>query len=321
MAAPDVSVVIVSYNTRELLLSCLKSVADSRGMGDVEVIVVDNASGDGSRDAVRKEFPSVKLIESKSNLGFSGATNLGMDAASGRYFLLLNSDAEVRPDGIKLLRDFMDANPECGAAGPRLVYDDGRTQPSIDSVPNLLTEFLHLFRITKLIPGETARRAIAPAMKFTGKTVGTYFKTYEGGLEPYEVDCVSGACMIVRADAVKAIGGLDTSFFMYMEDMDWCVRFKEAGYKVFYVPEVEVVHHVGGSGTADKQTSENTLVARYESRLRFFAKHRGRGALFMERAMMAEAFAIRWPFSRNRKAYGRIIKAAIRESGAGSTES
>jgi GT2 family glycosyltransferase len=311
MVAPDVSVIIVSYNTRQLLLSCLKSVADSRGGGDIETIVVDNASNDGSRDAVRKEFPHVRLIESKTNLGFSGATNMGMDAASGRLFLLLNSDAEVRPDGVKLLRDFMDANPEIGAAGPRLVYDDGRTQPSIDSVPNLLTEFLHLFRLTKLIPGERARRAVAPAMsKFSGKTVGTYFRTYEGGLEPYEVDCVSGACMIVRADAVEKVGGLDTSFFMYMEDMDWCVRFKEAGYKVFYVPEVEVVHHVGGSGAIDKETSENTIVARYDSRLRFFAKHRGRTALLIERFMMGTAFAIRWPLSRHRKAYGRIIKAA-----------
>lgn len=308
----DVSVVIVSYNTRELLVSCLKSVEASRGVGEIEIIVVDNASIDGSRDAVRKEFPAVKLIESDTNLGFSGATNLGMDAADGRYVFLLNSDAEVRPDGVKLMRDFMDANPGAGAAGPRLVYDDGRTQPSIDSVPNLLTEFLHLFRLTRLIPGETARRAIAPMMsKFSGKTVGTYFKTYDGGLEPYAVDCVSGACMIVRADAVKKIGGLDTLFFMYMEDMDWCVRFKEGGYGVFYVPEVEVVHHVGRSAAADKLIAENTLVARYASRLRFFAKHRGRGALFIERVMMVNAFAIRWPFSRNRKAYGKIIKAAI----------
>lgn len=312
MAAADVSVVIVSYNTRDLLVSCLKSVQASRGAGDTEIIVVDNASTDGSRDAVRKEFPGVKLIESRTNLGFSGATNMGMDASTGRYALLLNSDAEVRPDGIKLLRDFMDAHRGAGVAGPRLVYDDGRTQPSIDSVPNLLTEFLHLFRVTKLIPGESARRAVAPAMsKFSGKTVGTYFKTYEGGLEPYEVDCVSGACMMARMEAVMNIGGLDTSFFMYMEDMDWCVRFKEGGYQVFYVPEVEVVHHVGSSGSVDAETAEKILVARYESRLRFFAKHRGSGALFMERVMMAKAFALRWPFSRHRKAYSKIIKAAV----------
>jgi GT2 family glycosyltransferase len=312
MPKPDISVIIVSFNTRELVLACLRSVYAGRGAGDVEVIVVDNASTDGSRDAIRREFPKARIIENIHNLGFSAANNIGLENAAGSYAILLNSDAELRPDGIKLLREFMDNHPEAGAAGPRLVYDDGTTQPSADSVPNLLTEFLHLFGFRRLIPGETARRMVAPVLsKASGKTVGTYFETYSGSLEPREVDCISGACLIARADTVAKVGGLDDKFFMYMEDMDWCVRIKETGAKVYYIPEVEVVHHVGKSAEPDAATSEKVLVERYKSRLYFFRKHRGRGALFVERVMMAKAFAIRWPFSRHRQAYGQIIKAAI----------
>jgi len=312
VAAPDISVIIVSYNTRELLLTCLKSVFASRGAGEFEVIVVDNASTDGSRDAVRKNYPAVKIIENPGNVGCSGGNNVGFKAASGKYMLLLNSDAELRPDGMKLLGEFMDSHPGAGAAGPRLVYSDGTTQPSVDSKPNLFTEFLHLFRVNKLLPGEAVRRAAAPILsKAGGKTVGTYFRTYSGDLEPAEVDCVSGACMIVRADIVRETGGFDPEFFMYMEDMDWCVRIKEAGAGVYYVPEVEVVHHVGRSGTVDEATADKTFIERYRSRLLFFKKHRGRGALFMERVMMAKAFALRWPFSKRRRVYGQIIKAAI----------
>ncbi len=313
MPKPDISVIIVSYNTRELLEACLRSVFAGRGAGEIEVIVVDNASTDGSRDAIRKAFPAVKIIENRVNLGFSAANNIGLENAAGTYAFLLNSDTELRPDSLKLLRGFMDDHPEAGAAGPRLVYDDGTTQPSADSVPNLLTEFLHLFGFRRLIPGEAARRAVAPVMtKVSGKTVGTYFDMYSGSLEPREVDCVSGACVIARADTARRVGGLDDKFFMYMEDMDWCVRIKETGAKVYYVPEVEVVHHVGMSGEQDAATAEKVLVEKYRSRLYFFRKHRGAGALFVERVMMAKAFAVRWPFSRHRKAYGQIIKAAIR---------
>jgi GT2 family glycosyltransferase len=312
MPKPDVSVIIVSFNTRDHLRACLRSVFSGRGAGEIEVIVVDNASTDGSRDAIRKEFPAVRIIENKHNLGFSAANNIGLENASGRYALLLNSDTELRPDGIKLLREFMDTHSQAGAAGPRLVYDDGTTQPSADSAPNLLTEFLHLFGLKRLIPGETARRVAAPVLsKVSGKTVGTYFEMYSGSLEPREVDCVSGACVIARADTVAAVGGLDDNFFMYMEDMDWCVRIKETGAKVYYVPEVEVVHHVGMSGEPDAATAEKVLIERYKSRLYFFRKHRGRGAQFVERVMMVKSFAIRWPFSRHRKAYSQIIKAAL----------
>lgn len=312
MGQPDVSVIIVNFNTRELLLSCLRSVFAGRDTGTLEVIVVDNASTDGSRDAVPRDYPIVRLIENAENIGFAGATNVGLAAASGRYLLLLNSDAELRPDGIKLMTAFLEEHPAAGATGPRLVYGDGRTQPSVDSVPNLFTEFLHLFGFRRLLPGETARRLAAPVLtKVSGKTIGTYFQTYTGSLLPQEVDCVSGACLMIRAEVFEVVGGLDPSFFMYMEDMDWCVRIKAAGFGVYYVPEVEVVHHVGASGDTDPATAEAVLVTRYKSRLHFFAKHRGRGAFFVERVMMVKAFALRWPFSKRKTAYSRIIKIAL----------
>ncbi len=313
MNRPDVSVIIVNHNTRDLILRCLRSVFDSRGEVEFEVIVVDNASTDDSLEAVRKEFPQVILIENPDNTGFAAANNTGLEKAAGRYVVLLNSDTEIRPDGLGLLKTFMDEHPEAGAAGPRLVYSDGKTQPSVDSFPNLVTEFLHLFGFRRLIPGETARRLAAPVLsKAAGKTVGTYFQTYTGNLQPREVDCVGGACLIVRSDVIAKVGGLDPSFFMYMEDMDWCVRIKISGAKVFYVPEIEVVHHVGASGDSNSDTSEKVLIEKYKSRLRFFSKHRGKAALFVERVMMAKAFALRWPFSSHRKAYGQIIRAAVK---------
>lgn len=313
MPQPDISIIIVSYNTRDLLVSCLKSIEASQGALAIETIVVDNASTDGSRDEVRKDFPSVKLITNNSNPGFAAANNAGLKSAGGRYILLLNSDAELRRDSLKLLVDFMDSHPKTGAVGPRLVYSDGTTQPSADSFPNLMTDFLHLFGFRRLIPGEAARRLAAPVLsRVGGKTVGTYFKTYSGGFEPVEVDCVSGACLIVRAELIEKVGGLDPGFFMYMEDMDWCVRIKAAGALVFYLPEVEVIHHVGQSGEIDSDKAENLLVERYKSRLYFFRKHRGSGALFIERVMMIKAFALRWPFSKHKRAYSQIIKAAMR---------
>lgn len=308
MSTPRVSLAIVSYNTRDLLLKCLESVFGSVDAGDVEVIVVDNGSTDDSSEAVLARYPRTDVVQTGKNRGFAAAANVALARARGAYVVLLNSDTEIRRDSLSVMARFLDEHPEAGVVGPRLVYEDGTTQPSADFAPNLMTEFLHLFRVKRLLPGENVRQAVAPVLrKASGKTVGTYFEAYSADLTPREVDCVSGACLMIRRGTLDAAGLLDERFFMYMEDMDWCLRAKSAGAKVFYLPEVEVVHHVGSSGEA----SDHVFVERYASRLYFFTKHRGRPARFIVRVMTVLAFALRWPFSRRRRVYGQIIKLAL----------
>jgi len=312
---PLISTIIVSYNTRDLLIKCLDSVFSSRDTGAMEVFVVDNGSGDGSRQAVEKHCPQVHLIKNQSNIGFAAANNIALKKAQGKYIVLLNSDAELRKDGLALMKKFLEETPDAGAVGPRLVYDDGTVQPSADSFPNLMTEFFHLFRLKYLIPGEDTRRRLAPAIsKVSGKTVGTYFQTYSDDMTPGIVDCVSGACIMIKRQVLNRVGPLDENFFMYMEDMDWCLRIRQAGYKVYYMREVEVVHHVGMSGMETDRADDRTFVEGYKSRLYYYKKHRGAFARFILRSMTAVAFTLRWPFSRKRRVYARIIKLAVTSS-------
>lgn len=309
---PEITVIVVSYNTKDLLLSCLKSVYESRGVGPIEIIMVDNGSTDGSVEAVQSLYPDVEMIKAKGNLGFSGANNLALPKVGGRYVLLLNSDAELRKDSLEIMKAFFDEHPDAGAVGPRLVYDDGTTQPSVDSFPNLFTEFLHLFQVKRLLPGERVRQAVAPTLsKVSGQTVGTYFQPYLTDLNPRPVDCLSAACLMVRRETAEAAGPLDEKFFMYMEDMDWCIRIRQTGTEIYYLPEVEVIHRVGMSGEASEESQEKVFVERYRSRLYFFKKHRGPFAVFMLRVMMVSAFAIRWPFSKKRRLYGKVIRMAL----------
>lgn len=312
---PSISAVIVSYNTRDLLMKCIDSVKSSWDTGPVEIFVVDNGSADGSGQEVEKRFPNVKLIKNPSNAGFAAANNLALKQATGKHIVLLNSDAELRKDSLALMQKFLKETPDAGAVGPRLVYDDGTVQPSADSFPNLMTEFLHLFRLKYLIPGEDMRRRLAPAIsRVSGKTVSTYFQTYSDEMTPTVVDCVSGACLMVKKQVIDRVGPLDEKFFMYMEDMDWCLRIRKAGYNVYYMREVEVVHHVGMSGREAVSASDRTFVEGYKSRLYYYRKHRGILARFALRWMTVAAFLLRWPFSTKKRVYWRIIKLAVTNS-------
>jgi N-acetylglucosaminyl-diphospho-decaprenol L-rhamnosyltransferase len=244
----DVSVVVVTFNSAQWIERCLESV---RGR---ETIVVDHGSEDATLEIVRDRFPDVRVIE-EENRGMGGGNNAGMRLAAGGYFLLLNSDAWVVGDGVERLAAFADEHPGAAIVGPRLLNPDGSLQPSARAFPTLwrlATEYLFL-------------RKLAPRSRVLNSF-------YEGGFdhdEPREVDWLFGACLLVRREAADQVGLFDEDFFMFSEETDWCYRFRQAGWSVWFYPGAEVVH-VGGASHGGRLFAENV-----RGHLRFLAKHRG----------------------------------------------
>lgn len=241
----DLSVIIVNYNTRDRLHDCLESVFDSQGDLVFQVWVVDNASDDGSVDMVQAYFPQVHLIANEDNRGYPQANNQGLRAAgfgpsqshapglasqASRYALLLNADTVLPSTALAEMVSFMDAHPQVGAAGPKLVMADGSLDLACRrSFPTPGVSFYRMVGLSKLFPHSPR--------------FGRYNVTYLDPDETAEVDAVVGAFMIVRGEAIQRVGLLDESFFMYGEDLDWCYRLKQAGWKVVYYPGVTVLHY------------------------------------------------------------------------------
>jgi N-acetylglucosaminyl-diphospho-decaprenol L-rhamnosyltransferase len=234
----DLGIVIVNWNTRDLLRACLNSLATGDVSVTKRVIVVDNASNDGSLDMVRAEFPHVEAVANPTNGGFSQANNIGLRMLGfggtatdemPRYALLLNPDTEVPADGLRGMIDRMDADPSVGAAGPRLVMLDGKLDLACRrSFPTPEVMFWRVLGLSKLFPHS--------------RLFGRYNMTYLDEHIETEVDCVVGAFMMVRREAIQRIGLLDELFWMYGEDIDWAFRIKQAGWKVLYYPKVTVLH-------------------------------------------------------------------------------
>jgi len=249
----DLSVVIVSRNTKEYLLPCVASVFETIGRIPMEIIVIDNHSRDGSGPEVKKIFPGVHLIANEKNLGFARATNQGLKRARGRYLLLLNPDTRVKERAIERLFSFMETHPEVGASGGQLLSGDGSKQNSVANFPSLATELLNKSLLRWMFP-----------KRFPGK--GENFS------EPIEVDSVIGACMIVRRDAIKQVGLLDEDYFLFLEETDWCYRMEQAGWKVCHFPQAEIYHFQGKSAEQDRRRAK---LEYYRSRYLFFKKRRG----------------------------------------------
>ena len=232
----DLGIIIVNYNTRELLHRCLETVFASRGL-IFRVCVVDNASTDGSAALVTRAFPQVLLLENEENLGYPAANNQGLQALGfeqqretvPRYALLLNPDTEVPPDGLAQMVAFMDDHPQVGAAGPKLVQPDGLLDLACRrSFPSPEVSFYRVIGLARLFP--------------KSHRFGRYNLTYLDPDQEAEVDSVVGAYMQVRRETIWQVGLLDDSFFMYGEDLDWAYRIKAAGWKVYYYPQVTVLH-------------------------------------------------------------------------------
>lgn len=252
--APPLSVVIVSYNTAALLARCVRSVLADAPAG-TEVFVVDNASRDGSADMVRRAFPSVRLIANNDNNGFAAAANQALRPARGRYVMLLNPDAELRQGSLPRVVAFLDARPEVGVAGARLSYRDGRFQHSAFRFPSLPMAFLEFFPLNHRLANSRLNGRFPAA---------DYHRAFA-------VDHPLGACMTVRRVALPEVGLLDESFFLYCEEVDWCWRFRQAGWHVVHCPEVLAIHHEAQS---TRQRRGEMLVQLYRSRYRLYAKHR-----------------------------------------------
>jgi N-acetylglucosaminyl-diphospho-decaprenol L-rhamnosyltransferase len=260
----DLSIVIVSWNVRELLRRCLRSAAEGltceKGRDlSAQVIVVDNASVDGSAEMLREEFPHVSLIANEENVGFTRGNNQGLALSDGRYALLLNPDTEVVADALGEMVGFMDREPEVGALGPQLLYPDGRVQSSRRRFPRFSTALLEGTFLQQRFPHSGLLKR--------------YYVLDAGDEQTQEVDWVVGACLLMRRATLDEVGPLDERFFMYSEEMDWCYRAKELGWWVIYLPQAKVVHHEGKS-------SEQVLPVRHvhfqRSKVLFFKKHHGR---------------------------------------------
>jgi len=263
----DLSAIIVNWNTRGLLSQCLRPVYETVGDLDFEVLVVDNASTDGSVEMVRREFPQVRLIENAENVGFARANNQAIHVSRGRYVLLLNSDTQVLPDSLSRTVQFMDGHPGVGIAGGRLLNSDGTFQASYTPFPTLWREFLILSGLGRLLIRET---------------FPSYGPRIEKGAHRIE-GYMEGAYLIARQEAVEQAGGLDERIFMYAEDVDWCYRFHRAGWEVWYLPQATIIHHGGQSSRKRQGRMEAEL---YRSRVYFFRKHYGRTAAFCLKALI-----------------------------------
>jgi GT2 family glycosyltransferase len=259
-----VSIIIVNYNTRALVLKCLESIYRTTYQMDFEVIMVDNASADGSADAVRKKYPSVMVIAEEKNFGFARANNLAIRRCEGKYILLLNPDTEVRNSAVPSMARFLDGHPKAGAVGCRLYNSDGSLQVSSFDFPTVPGVFATVFQLKKIIPTRWLREG--PLRTWMGSRI-RYFNQH---ISPQRVDFVSGACMMVRKRMLDEVGLLDEGFFIYFEEIDWCFRMAEAGWTTYFLPSAEVVHHIGQSS---RQISRRSFLELHRSRLYYYRKH------------------------------------------------
>ena len=274
----DVSIIIVSWNTREILHNCLKSIYEQTRAIRFEVILVDNASTDSSQEMVRLEFPQVTIIANNVNRGFAGANNQGIAIANGRYVLLLNPDTVVLDDAIAKTVAFADLHHDVAVVGCKVLNPDGSLQRSCFMFHSLLNMFLAVTYLYKLFPKN----------RFFGRQEMTWWD-YE---DVREVDTINGCFMLIRREAIENVGTMDERFFMYGEETDWCYRFKKAGWKIMFSPEGEIIH-LGGQSTA--QRAGEMVIQLRLSILQFIGKHYSRLTFYMACLLTVIFFAVRLP--------------------------
>jgi GT2 family glycosyltransferase len=251
----QISVIIVSWNTRQLLKACLNSIQNIGGSLIQEIIVVDNASADGSADMVANEFPAVTLIRSKENLGFARGNNLGIERASGSWLALVNSDVVVHPGCFERLVNYLETHEKVGLVGPAVFGEDGQLQPSCQRLPTISSTAFRSLALDSVFPSLLGRRL-----------------NQRSHDKPMEVEALWGCFWVARREAVAEVGGLDERFFFSAEDIDWCKRFGDAGWNIAFVPAATATHFGGGScAVAPFRYS----IERLRASLAYWKKHRG----------------------------------------------
>lgn len=332
----DLSIILVSWNVRDLLRQCLESIrqqsfdyapvadppadpagprgANPRGAGDdrgrTEIIVVDNASTDGTVEMLRAEFPDVRVIANSENVGFTRGNNQALAQTQRHYLFLLNPDTELRPGALQTLIVYMDAHPRVGMVGPKLVQADGSLQSSRRRFPTLATAFFESTKLQQWVP--------------RNRILTRYYMLDTSDDVAQEVDWITGSAMFVRREVYEQVGGFDEGFFMYSEELDWCYRVKKAGWQIVYLPSVQIVHHGGKS-------SEQVLAQRdihfHSSKVRFFRKYRGAFVAEFLRVFLLLMFAFqfaeesfKWLLGHKRalraarvKAYAQVLRSGLSE--------
>jgi len=256
---PDkrVSIIIVNWRTPRLLAACLDSLSLDRGHAQFEFIVVDNHSDDGSIEILAQQYPFVQVIANSENVGFSKACNQAIPLAQGKYVLLLNPDTVVAQGAVSALADFMEADNDCGATGPKVLNPDGTLQLACRrSFPDPVAAFFRITYLSRLFPRH--------------RLLARYNLTYADPEATLEVDALSGSCMMVRREVVDVVGLLDEDIFMFGEDIDWCWRIKQAGWKICYFPSAVVYHY---HGAASRLRPVGTTINLHKGMEVFYRKH------------------------------------------------
>ncbi|MBF0485344.1 MAG: glycosyltransferase family 2 protein [Candidatus Omnitrophica bacterium] len=283
-----ISFIVVNWNTKDLTQGCLESLYASLPEDQFEIILIDNASGDGSVEYLRSQFPRVRIIANSENLGFSRANNQGLAVAKGEYAVLVNSDVVVNPLAVKEVVHFLESHDDVGVAGCNLMggYTHKIQEYSFGyfvSLGRVFNQFFGLFRLSKNIP----------FLK------GITSCPVEKG-EPFSVDWISGAFLAVRMSVYRQIGGLNEQYFFYVEDMEWCFRISQAGWKIFFIPEVQVIHFYGAS----QKTREQRVVMVehwYRNMRSCFSQYHNRLGVFIFDVLVIAGFSSRYIVARLKK--------------------
>ena len=292
------SVVFLSYNTRDLTRQALNSVLAAVEGLEVEIFVVDNASADGSADMVAEEFPQVKLICNAANVGFAAGNNVALRQVTGEYALLINTDTIVRRDALRTMVEFLDAHPEAGACGCKILDPDGTLQlDSRRGFPTPLAAFCKMSGLSRLFPKHPL--------------IAHYHMTYLDPEQTAEVEVLSGSCMMVRKAAMDQVGLLDEDYFMYGEDIDWCYRFHQAGWKIYYVPTTAIIHFRGESG---RGTPLKILYRKSQAMSIFVNKHMARRYRFFPLWLLQVGIALHGTFRFLARA-GRALAMPLIDAG------
>ena len=251
----DLSIIIVAWNVRDLVLDCLASIREARPEISCEVILVDNGSGDGTVPAVSRQFPEVQIIALPENVGFGAGNNQGLLKMNGRYAVLLNSDTIVLPGGLERCVRYLDDHPGVGVVGPQLLNPDRTKQNCIHNSPTLVSELVSQSLLRRLWPRWYPSKRVE----------------YR---EPVAVQAVLGAALFVRAEVIRQVGLIDEAYFFFLEETDWCHRIRTHGWQVIHLPDAHIIHLYGES--TKKKLPLRTRIEYYRSRYTFFRKNRGR---------------------------------------------
>ncbi len=305
----DISILIVSWNVRDLLRQCLQSIANQQPNLTAEISVVDNHSNDDTVAMLRAEFPQVRVMANAENVGFTRANNQALAIAQGRYLFLLNPDTVLRPGALHTLFDYAEAHPRVGMLGPQLFYGDGSVQSSRRRFPTLATAFLESTKLQQWFP--------------RNRVLTHYYMRDTRDDATQAVDWINGAALFVRRELYDQIGGFDERFFMYSEELDWCYRAKRAGWDIVYLPTAQITHYEGKSS---EQAMAQRAIYFNTSKVLFLRKYRGALVAEMLRAYLLALFALqlieeaaKWLLGHKRalraarvKAYRQVLASGLK---------